>query len=139
MSDYYILIGQTPVPVEPYTPEGIAELAQWFGEGDNRRVMETTVLCMCRVSTAFLGINHNSRDGPPLLFETMAFWRGEGGEETYRCSTWAGAERMHRRMVARVVSPRSVLAYVGRQCAAAVEEAREDWARRWRELQGKNT
>lgn len=61
---------------EPQPCDDLIEWARWFetaerhvahdlDEGDgNRRV---------RVSTVFLGVDHNFRDGPPLLWETMIF------------------------------------------------------------------
>ena len=40
------------------------------------------------VSTVWLGIDHNfTRIGPPIIFETMIFWRGEG-EETDHMDMW---------------------------------------------------
>jgi hypothetical protein len=62
------------------------------------------------VSTVFLGINHQFGDGPPILFETMAWIDMEHEAfgkkydrdwENYqeRCSTWLEAEEMHRKAV----------------------------------------
>lgn len=50
-----------------------------------------------RVSTVFLGIDHNhSGEGPPLLFETMVFL-GDGNDDDYcdRHATRAEAEAGH--------------------------------------------
>lgn len=148
MSDKYILIGQTPVPVEPcdpYTPEGIAgliEWARWFENNDCRRVASTRVLDVCRVSTVFLGLDHGfgrllGRGEPPILFDSMVFWDGESGNEQDRCFTWSEAEAMHAHMVAEVARPRAVLAYVGRRLRTFVGDAREDWRKGWRELRGR--
>jgi hypothetical protein len=49
------------------------------------------------VSTVFLGVDHQWGSGPPLLFETGVFDRGEM-IECKRCPTWDEAERMHRHM-----------------------------------------
>ena len=52
-----------------------------------------------RVSTVWLGIDHQFGNGPPLIFETMTF-RGThalGDQERY--STEAQAIEGHRRMV----------------------------------------
>jgi hypothetical protein len=50
-----------------------------------------------RVSTVFLGIDHNfGRTGPPLFFETMVF--GNGYQERY--CTWQEAKDGHARVVA---------------------------------------
>lgn len=52
------------------------------------------------VSTVFLGIDHAFGSGPPLLFETMAFWLGSDmNNKERRCSTWTGAEVQHAVMV----------------------------------------
>lgn len=48
-----------------------------------------------RVSTVFLGIDHNVFGGPPLLFETMIFG-GVHDETQLRCSKWDEAEEMHK-------------------------------------------
>lgn len=111
MQDHYILVGQTPVPVEPcdpYTPEGQEGLLRWARslEVSDRRVAETWLYFRsCRVSTVFLGLDHNfgrilsgNADLPPLLFETMSFWL-HNSEHQERCATWLEAEAMHRRVV----------------------------------------
>lgn len=58
------------------------------------------------VSTVFLGLNYSfvDNDGPPLLFETMAFdgEHNELPEYTRHCSTWAQAEAQHAEVVAAV-------------------------------------
>ena len=54
-----------------------------------------------RVSTVFLGLDHQHFDGPPLLFETMVFV-GEHGDEMERYSTWDEAVAGHDAMVAKV-------------------------------------
>ena len=88
----YILIGQTPVP-EP----NLEAWAQWFEAAD--RVVFRTEVGASVVSTVFLGVDHQFGDGPPLLFETMIFTDGDGGNEMWRCSTWLEAEAQHGRMV----------------------------------------
>ena len=67
---------------------------------DTRRVRETFI-GKVRISTVFLGIDHNWDGGAPLLFETMVFG-GELDESQERCSTWEEAVAMHRDMCARV-------------------------------------
>lgn len=82
------------------------------------RVAETMVIEGVRVSTVYLGLNHNFMpDGPPLIFETMTFvtldeprrsdlfgWRFEWTEdeagEVRRYSTRAQAIRGHNEIVA---------------------------------------
>jgi hypothetical protein len=61
-----------------------------------------------RVSTVFLGLDHNYFRGPrPVLFETMVFGGPHDGS-TWRYSTWDAAEVGHRRAVllVRNTSPR---------------------------------
>lgn len=84
-STFYILDGRTPVAVD-----GIEE---WAQRGGSVRVDET-VIGQARVSTVFLGIDHQHGDGPPLLFETMILG-GEHDEYQKRCSTYAQAEAQH--------------------------------------------
>lgn len=48
-----------------------------------------------RVSTVWLGLNHNwDPDGPPLIFETMVFG-GPLDNEVWRCTTEAQAVEQH--------------------------------------------
>lgn len=91
--DKYILDGHTLVPVDLMT------WAKWFGKAD-RHVARTVINDKVRVSTIFLGINLRFGDGPPLVFETMAF---RDGEETDcdRYATWDEAQRGHDEMVAK--------------------------------------
>lgn len=71
--------------------------AQWFEIAD-RRVAETMVGDK-RVSTVFIGLDHQFGDGPPLIFETMIFGLANDGEYQTRCGTWEEAEEMHRAAV----------------------------------------
>ena len=132
MIGQYILVGQTPVPCDD-----LLTWARWFEDNDARRVKETRVMDLCSVSTVFLGLDHRHvGGGPPLLFETMAFWPGRDGYEMTRCSTWMQAEAQHERMVQAVARPRAVWEYVRRAAREAIDRAREDWASAWRELRG---
>ena len=132
MSGWYELIGQTPVKMEG----DIIECALRF-ENMERRVASTKVLGMCLVSTVFLGLDHGwNPSGPAVLFETMAFWRGEGGYEQTRCSTWQEAEAQHARMCAEVARPRAVMAYLRRQAREWWDGAGTDLGRRWRDIRG---
>jgi len=131
MSDYYELIGQTAVPL----PNDVLTWAPKF-ETMDRRVAQTRLFGLCFISTVFLGLDHSSGCGPPQLFETMAFWRGEGGYEQERCSTWQEAEAQHARMCAEAARPAAVLAYLGRSLKDCWYQAKRDLGRRWRELRG---
>ena len=80
---HYKLEKKTPVPAKD-----LSEWAEWMESAD-RRVAETS-FAWGRVSTVFLGLNHNyslDPNDPPLLFETMIF--GGGSEDNcYRYCTW---------------------------------------------------
>lgn len=92
----YILVGQTPVP-EP----DLDKWAQWFEAAD--RIVKQTEIPGGMVSTVFLGLDHQWRKGPPLLFETMHFADGDS-VDCRRCSTWFEAERQHEAMVAGAIA-----------------------------------
>jgi hypothetical protein len=132
MSEYYTLVGQTPVPAE------LLEWAAWFEVPGNRSVKLTRLLDMVEVSTVFMGLDHRMvGSGPPILFESMAFWGPErDGYEQDRCSTWLQAEQMHQEMCRDVMRPSSVLAFCRRMLRDWWSEAREDWRRGWKELRG---
>ena len=61
-----------------------------------------------RVSTVFLGLDHNYGDeGPPILFETMIFPQsGHNDLHCERYATWDEAVVGHQRVVAEVVAGR---------------------------------
>lgn len=72
--------------------------AEWFETAD--RIIERTDLGDIRVSTVFLGIDHDfSMEGPPLIFETMIFG-GPHNEEQWRYSTLEQARAGHAAAVA---------------------------------------
>jgi len=90
---HYILVDKKPV-----AEIDSIKWAKWFKNIDNRRVAETNIESI-RVSTVFLGIDHNFGDkGPPVLFETMIFGGIEDEYQT-RCCTWEQAEAMHAKAV----------------------------------------
>jgi len=94
MNTKYILDGHEVIPCE-----SIFDWAKWFENAWPARRVAETIVGDKRVSTVFLGINHQFGDGAPLLFETMIFG-DEGDDYQTRCSTWAEAEEMHRKAVA---------------------------------------
>jgi hypothetical protein len=73
----------------------------WFDKHRKERIVEQTYVGKVKISTVFLGLDHNfmGLSQKPVVFETMVF--GEGGTEleTERCSTWREAEDMHARHV----------------------------------------
>lgn len=101
MKKYKLDSNGSPVPCP-----NLFEWAEWF-ETAQRQVKHDT-FGEIRVSTVFLGIDHNWReDGPPILWETMVFG-GPMNEEQHRCAGGIEqAEAMHAEMVGRL---RAVLA-----------------------------
>jgi hypothetical protein len=99
MSDFYILdANRNVIPCPTVTQWGA-----WMESFEKRRVASTECGTGVRVSTVFLGLDHNFGDGPPLVFETMVFG-GTFDEECERCATWAEAEAQHRAMVEKVTA-----------------------------------
>jgi Mrp family chromosome partitioning ATPase len=74
---------------------------QWFETAE--RVVKQEKIGASKISTVFLGLDHNMiGHGPPVLWETMVFG-GELDQEQDRCAgNREQAEAMHERMVARV-------------------------------------
>jgi len=88
---HYKLDGHRAVPCM-----SIAEWSAWFAVAD-RRVAETWIDDI-RISTVFLGLDHNHGvGGDPLLFETMVFVDGET-HEMRRYFIWEEAEAGHTEM-----------------------------------------
>lgn len=89
---HYVLRGREVVPVN---------LETWARsmEGADCRVALDEIGDK-RVSTVFLGLNHQYGDGPPLLFETMVF-PADSSSAQYcdRYSTYDEAEAGHKRTV----------------------------------------
>ena len=98
MSDHYILNGKIAVP-EP----SLMKWAVWMEKAD--RIVKKETVGDSRVSTAFLGLDHSFRGGPPIcppiLFETLVF-DGPLADEMERYPTWEKAEAGHDKMVERV-------------------------------------
>jgi len=91
MADKYILNGREPVEAS------LDEWALWFESAD-RDVLKTTLDNNVKVSTVFIGLNHQFGDGPPMIFETMIFG-GDHDEDMWRCSTWDEAESQHQKAI----------------------------------------
>jgi hypothetical protein len=94
--------------------------ARWFNNHE-QRIVGSTETALYRVSTVFLGLDHNWSDrGPPVLFETMVFekersitkWSDDRlvsinksvDEDDFfrRYSTWDEAEAGHNTLVRRI-------------------------------------
>lgn len=111
LEDHFVLRFHTDRPPEPVPVGNMRE----FLEGAHHVVVRQDQVGIARVSTVFLGLDHNwERTGAllarrvfggeapggelpePHVFETMIF--GGGADETQRrCGTWAGALRQHDR------------------------------------------
>lgn len=92
----YVLDGKRPVPAT------LREWGRWMETAD-RHVGDTEVAPGVRVSTVFLGVDHNhSGRGPPVLFETLVFDDYGSGGEQHRYHTWDKAETGHRETVDRL-------------------------------------
>ena len=63
----YILDGKIPVPCD-----NIIEWGRWYEKAD--RHVGSNLINGARISTVFLGMDHNwNEGGEPILFETMIF------------------------------------------------------------------
>ena len=79
--------------------ENFEEWSRLFGI-DDRHVAQT-IIGTTLVSTVFIGIDHSFGQGPPLLFETLTFYKnGSNGDICQRYSTWEEAERGHAQVCA---------------------------------------
>lgn len=94
VDDKYILDGHTPVQVFD-----LMEWARWYQVAD--RHVDETRIGRIRISTVFLGMDHNwfGPSHPPVLFETMVFDGGVLHEAMLRYCTWEEAEAGHKDMV----------------------------------------
>lgn len=86
---YYVLDGKKAVQCDMLT------WATWFEKADRKVAYEEHG--GIRVSTVFLGLNHNFGSGKPLIFETMIFG-GKYNEDMDRYSTWDEASAGHKKM-----------------------------------------
>jgi len=101
---------------EPPTPRGLEKAilighrvvecnlmtwARWFEAAShlNERHVGNDDVGGMRVSTVFLGMNHQWGNGPKLWFETMVFG-GPLHEMTQRYTTWEQAEAGHKFILA---------------------------------------
>ena len=86
---------------EPVEEPDVLAWGLWM-QSAHRHVADEAPIPGVRVSTVFIGLDHNFGDGPPLLWETMIFG-GAYDQETWRYTTRAEAEAGHRRAVERVI------------------------------------
>jgi hypothetical protein len=85
----------------PVHEPDLLKWARWFEEHREERVVARTRVGECQVSTIFLALDHRwDEDGPPILWETLVFRRGDEAD-CDRCSgSREQAEAMHAAMVA---------------------------------------
>jgi len=100
MSDKYILQGHDAVPADD-----LLEWGRWMQSAE-RTVARTELSSGTRVSTIFLGLDHNFGFGEPQVFETMVFG-GPMDQYMDRYAAWDEAERGHATMVERVKAAES--------------------------------
>ena len=80
MSGQYILDDNG----NPVLEHNIRKWGLWMQDGEKRRVAWDVLPSGVRVSTVFLGLDHNWGDDPPVLWETMIFGGNqEGYQELY--------------------------------------------------------
>lgn len=92
MLGMYKLEGKIPVEVK--------DASDWAMNFDiAKRTVAKSVIGKVRISTVFLGLDHNySQMGPPILFETMIFG-GKHDEYQERYATWDEAVEGHNKAV----------------------------------------
>ena len=101
--NYWILEGHNIV----HEPD-LLKWGKWMETAD--RHVALTERDDVRISTVFLGLDHSLWDGgPPILFETMVFINGDGGEME-RYATWDEAVEGHANMVAKIFKATPILA-----------------------------
>ncbi len=93
MSNYYILDGHETKACDLLT------WARWFEKAD--RTVAKDTIGESEVSTVFLGLDHGSSDGSPMLFETLVFGSEHDGEME-RYTTWDEAVAGHAAMIDKV-------------------------------------
>lgn len=88
---YYILAddGATPIPVPD---QNVLVWARWFER--SKRIVRSDRVGIARVSTVFLGVDHNWtwREAAPILWETMIF--GGFHDQTYQTRYHTKAEAL---------------------------------------------
>lgn len=98
---------------EPKQADTLEEWAKWHAESErtnSRRIEETDMGPMGRVSTVFLAQDHSYMDGgPPLLFESMVFGGPFDQAIQERYSTRREAELGHQLLVNKLVQHRDEL------------------------------
>jgi hypothetical protein len=93
---HYVLDSAHNVAEEP----DLMKWAHWFEKAD--RHVGLTLVGDVKVSTVFLGLDHNwGKQGPPIVFETMIFG-GKHDQYQERYCTWDEALAGHKQALALV-------------------------------------
>jgi len=74
--DFFILVGRRPVWIKKIMHWGL-----WMQYARNRILKQTHLPDGVKVSTVFLGLNHNFGNRSPVLFETMIFGGDHDGDQ----------------------------------------------------------
>jgi hypothetical protein len=102
MLGYYILKDKVPVRCA-----GVFAWGRWMEKNKSCIRVAETLIRGYRVSTIFLGIDHNWVEGnDPLLFETIVFGTGPLNQEQARTSTYEEAETIHEKIVIEIIEHR---------------------------------
>lgn len=84
---------------DPHPEPDPVKWAEWFAK-TQRHVAMTEIGC-ARISTVFLGLDHQLGEGPPLLWETLVFG-GKFDGEMERWPTLNDAKNGHDSMVGKI-------------------------------------
>lgn len=85
---------------KPLPCEDLLAWARWYEDADRLVALDEPVPGQ-KVSTVFLGLDHQFGKGPPVLWESMVFGGPLDGEQERYTSRVAALEG-HQRLVARV-------------------------------------
>ena len=80
-------------------PISMEEWVVLFEDFDNRVVGKSETAAGCLVSTVWLGLDHSFGEGPPLIFETLAYCDHLSTNEMERYATLEEAQAGHTRWV----------------------------------------
>lgn len=112
MKDFDILYYVLDADGRPVPERDAMKWGAWFQTADRHVAQDMDEMVGAepvRVSTVFLGMDHNfADDGPPILWETLVFGGPLDGEMR-RYGSVAAAVRGHQEMCARVTEALAVL------------------------------
>lgn len=118
MNLYYDMKGK-PIEIEKWAAlfEGqdriVEKSSMWFGQ--------------LQISTVWLGLDHSfGEEKKPLIFETMAFWRGNGDVDVARYATRKEAVAGHNKMVLKLRNPITLWRLLRQR------RERKHWTQTWR-------